>query len=79
MTQTNDPGNTKSKTAAEVVIREEWCKGCQYCVVFCPTDVLAMERKIAKVVNIENCTGCDLCAWICPEFAVKVNKEESNR
>jgi len=78
MNQTNGPGGAGSRPAAEVTIREEWCKGCRYCVVFCPKDVLVMERKIAKVVNIEDCTGCDLCAWICPEFAVKVNKEESS-
>ena len=78
MSQTNGAGSAKQRAAAEVTIHEDWCKGCEYCVVFCPKDVLAMERKIAKVVNIEECTGCDLCAWICPEFAVKVKKEESS-
>ncbi len=75
MTQTDHAGGTKKRPAAEVTINEEWCKGCQYCVQFCPTDVLAMEKKIAKVVAPDKCTGCDLCAWICPDFAVKVKKE----
>lgn len=60
-----------------VFIIEERCKGCRFCVEFCPHKVLAVsERYNAKgyrlpcVVDEEACTHCGLCEMICPEFAI---------
>jgi len=57
-----------------IVINEEWCKGCEICVSFCPKKVFAMERGIAKVIDADACTGCQLCEIYCPDFAVKVTR-----
>ena len=60
-----------------VEVREEWCKGCGFCIEFCPFAILAFGEKVnAKgyrtpvLVDPERCTGCDLCGMICPDFAI---------
>jgi 2-oxoglutarate ferredoxin oxidoreductase subunit delta len=69
------------RTRGIVHIREERCKGCSYCVDFCPRDVLKLsERFNAKgyhppdVLNATACTACHLCELLCPEFAITVEE-----
>jgi 2-oxoglutarate ferredoxin oxidoreductase subunit delta len=66
-----------SKFICEIVIDKERCKGCGFCVEFCPTDVLDLDEGFnakgyhAPVVDdIDYCTGCDLCGMYCPDFAI---------
>ena len=61
----------------EVYINRDRCKGCGFCVEFCPVKVLAMDKAINRLgyhppllSNPLACTGCDLCGWYCPDFAI---------
>jgi 2-oxoglutarate ferredoxin oxidoreductase subunit delta len=66
-----------SKVKGSVVILSNRCKGCGFCVEFCPTNALAMSRfmnekgyhfpELAKPLQ---CNGCDLCGMLCPDFAI---------
>ena len=65
------------RARGEVFIDAERCKGCGYCVKFCPAGVLALSENFnakgyhpPEAVNPEACTGCDLCGMYCPDFAV---------
>jgi len=64
------------KVKGRVFIRIELCKGCRFCVNFCPRHTLVMSRSMnAKGYNYpkidkDNCTGCDLCGMMCPDFAI---------
>ena len=68
----------------KVQINKEICKGCSFCVEYCPKDVLALSSDFNKkgyhspyVKNPEDCVDCHLCEVICPEFAIYViHKEE---
>ncbi len=60
-----------------VSINVERCKGCAFCVEFCPTKVLALSTAFNSkgyhpphVVAAEKCSGCDLCGMYCPDFAI---------
>jgi 2-oxoglutarate ferredoxin oxidoreductase subunit delta len=60
-----------------VAIKNERCKGCAFCVEFCPPKVLALSPVYnAKgyhpphLIEPDKCTGCDLCGMYCPDFAI---------
>ena len=67
----------------KVSIIEDRCKGCSFCVEYCPRNVLEMSEHFNKkgyhvpyVKNPEDCVNCNFCEVICPEFAIYVKKLE---
>ncbi len=69
----------------EIHIEKERCKGCGFCVEYCPRDVLELSDEFNEkgyhppyIKNGDNCCYCQLCETICPEFAifVTIKKEE---
>jgi 2-oxoglutarate ferredoxin oxidoreductase subunit delta len=66
-----------------IEIDAQLCKGCKYCVLSCPKEIIYLEGNFnrhgffpAAVKDIEKCTGCALCAEMCPEIAIEVWREE---
>lgn len=67
----------------EIHVLVERCKGCGWCVEFCPRDVLEVSDEInskgyhpPRTVRPEVCVSCGLCELLCPEFAIYVVEEE---
>ena len=61
----------------DVHIIVDRCKGCGFCVEYCPKDVLELSEKFNRkgyhppiVVQSGECVNCDLCEMICPDFAI---------
>lgn len=74
--------NTLKQLHGNVHINEAWCKGCGFCVQFCPTNVLDTSPEFnAKGYhppyskNPEKCHDCTFCQTICPEFAIFVIRD----
>jgi 2-oxoglutarate ferredoxin oxidoreductase subunit beta len=71
----------------EIVIDEQRCQGCGYCVEFCPLNCLEISReKISRlgyyqpvVVKPEQCNTCGACVWICPHWAIEVKPPASDK
>ncbi len=67
----------------DVVVREDMCKACRFCINICPVDVFAWREKPNKigwvpvtVTHEENCVGCMLCFQICPDFCIDVGVKD---
>ncbi len=67
-----------------VHIIDERCKGCGYCIEFCPKEVLVFSKEFnqkgyhpPEVKKPDDCVNCHYCEIICPEFAIySVEAEE---
>ncbi len=74
--QPKEPPKAK-KVRGLVFIDPDRCKGCGFCIAFCPPQVLAFSEEFNAhgyhfpyLADPERCTGCDLCGMYCPDFAI---------
>ncbi|MEA4976325.1 MAG: 4Fe-4S binding protein [Paludibacter sp.] len=70
-----------AKFKGAIVVNTERCKGCDLCVVACPTDVLALSNdantkgyNFSFMDNPDSCIGCAACAQVCPDACITVYK-----
>lgn len=61
----------------------ERCKGCGFCVEFCPKNVLSMSSHtnakgyhLPEIKENTHCPNCGLCMLLCPDFAIYVKENE---
>ena len=73
----SDPNSEQRSGKGTVFVRPEICKGCSFCIDFCPTDCLSFSKEFNPkgyhfpiLSAPEACTGCDLCGLYCPDFAI---------
>ncbi|MBP3785835.1 MAG: 4Fe-4S binding protein [Bacteroidaceae bacterium] len=70
-----------AKIKGEIVVDVNRCKGCNLCVVACPTKTIALtrgevnHRGYAYCHDVGGaCIGCAACATICPDGCISVYK-----
>jgi len=63
----------------EVIIIAERCKGCDFCIEFCPQHIIVKSAEINSkgyhpvyLSDEAKCTKCDICGMICPDFAIGI-------
>lgn len=66
-------------------INTDLCKGCGYCVKYCPKKILALGTERNKhghffpgVTDEGSCIACAMCATICPEGAIELTEEKED-
>ena len=76
-----------SKIKGDVVVNTDRCKGCNLCVVACPTKTLALTAgevnhkgyAYCYMAQPETCIGCSSCAIVCPDGCITVYKDGPKR
>ncbi len=65
------------KVRGTIYLTPNRCKGCGFCIAFCPPKVLVFSDEFnsqgyhpPRLANPDGCTGCDLCGLYCPDFAI---------
>ena len=74
------PLATKGLSKAHVTISTELCKGCELCVLACPTGNLSLSDLLNRngyhpvIFTYEGtsgpCSACGICYWVCPDFSI---------
>jgi 2-oxoglutarate ferredoxin oxidoreductase subunit delta len=71
------PETVAKKAKGTVVIVADRCKGCSFCIEFCPTKCLDLSGQYNSkgyhppvLVRKDDCTGCDICGMVCPDFSI---------
>ncbi len=74
---------TPKKRRGIIHIIPNRCKGCGFCIEFCPLKILSVSKEFnnkgyhppaISTEKSEKCSACLTCELICPEFAVHVEK-----
>lgn len=69
----------------KVVFREERCKGCRLCEIFCPKKIISISDKSnilgynfahIPIENMDKCIGCGFCFRMCPDSVITIMNNE---
>lgn len=65
-----------------MVVKEDFCKGCNLCVEFCKPEHLKVSPNLnqmgynyAETVEENECNGCMICTLVCPDVVLEVYYE----
>lgn len=68
---------TPKKAYGRVYVNRDRCKGCGFCIEFCPRKVLTRDKTLNRlgyhpphIAKLDACRGCDLCGLFCPDLAI---------
>lgn len=62
----------------KTILHVESCKGCRYCINFCPKEAISISSYINKkgyqVVDVDEskCVKCGICHTVCPDYVFEI-------
>ena len=81
----HEPLDSKSLKPSKATIHliKDQCKGCGYCIEFCPKKVFEESEEInargvhpPRIVDESKCLLCSFCTAVCPDFAIFVTEKK---
>lgn len=76
-----------AKVKGYVEVNTQRCKGCNLCVVSCPTNVLELQPREVNdrgyhyvyMKNPDDCIGCANCGFVCPDGVLTVYRKKVDK
>jgi len=76
-----------AKVKGYVEVNTARCKGCNLCVVACPTGVLELQPREVNdrgyhyvyMMNPDDCIGCANCGYVCPDGCLTVYRKKAEK
>lgn len=72
-----------AKIKGKIVVDTERCKGCEVCLVVCPTDTISLNPQVNSkgyhycyMSAPDNCIGCAACGLVCPDSCITVYRKK---
>jgi 2-oxoglutarate ferredoxin oxidoreductase subunit delta len=72
----------RKKAVKEIIIDDQFCKGCNLCIEVCPRKVFTGSHKrsragysMPQASDPGKCSVCFLCEMTCPDLAITVIEE----
>jgi len=60
------PALVCSELTAYYILPDKCDRGCEHCVLVCPTEAIKGEKGEIKVIDQEKCSKCGTCLEVCP-------------
>ncbi len=67
---------------ASLIIKEAYCKACEYCIQACPRKALRPSGHLNKqgyqyvAVDDALCIKCGICYTVCPDYVFEIVGDE---
>lgn len=76
-------GSSLVKVSKKINIKEEFCKECGFCILYCPDNALEFHsdynsKGFHPVKWKGDCSFCGRCYIVCPDFAIEIHNEANN-
>jgi 2-oxoglutarate ferredoxin oxidoreductase subunit delta len=75
-----------ARVKTEIHLLKDQCKGCGYCIEYCPRKVLEESDEInargvhpPRIVDESKCINCGFCTAVCPDFAIFVEEKKNQK
>jgi 2-oxoglutarate ferredoxin oxidoreductase subunit delta len=75
-----------SSKRGKITIDTKRCKGCEYCIIYCPKKCISLSEEInmrgvryAVFTKPEACIACNICATVCPDVCIEVHERKGGQ
>ena len=58
------------------IVDNDKCTRCLLCEIYCPVNVIRVERETGVTIDYDYCKGCGVCANVCPVKAITMMPEK---